>query len=116
MPQGKGMRGNGGGGGSGGGGSGGGSGGSRRAPCSSVQEGIDAFDGPGGSVADSDRSDEVMEIEDSHHHDRRDHQSGAKGQGEALRGRFSYLDIADRVKCLLTNADDHVRQPHLTMR
>lgn len=111
MPQGKGMRGNGGGGGSGGGG-----GGSRRAPFSSAQQGIDAFDGPADSVAGSDRSDEVMEIEEGHHQDRHDRQGRAKEQEEALRGRFSYLDIADRVKCLLTNADDHVRQQPLLVR
>lgn len=110
MPQGKGMRGNGGGGG-GGGGSGGRS--SGRAPYSSSQEGIEAFDGPRGSAADADRSDGAIEVDDGHrrHHDNHDHHQGtAKVQEEALRGRFSYLDIADRVKCLLTNTDDHVRR------
>ena len=108
MPQGKGMRGNGGSG-------GGGNGGRRvgRAPYSSSQEGIEAFDGPRSSAADTGRSDEADEVDDGHRHDHRDHnhQGTANVQeGEALRGRFSYLDIADRVKSLLTNADDHVRQ------
>lgn len=104
------MRGNGSGGG-GGGGSGGRS--SGRAPYSSSQEGIEAFDGPRGSAADADRSDGAIEVDDGHrrNHDNHDHHQGtAKGQEEAFRGRFSYLDIADRVKCLLTNTDDHVRR------
>lgn len=112
MPQGKGIRGN---------GNGGGSRSSGRAPYSSSQEGVEVFDGPRDPVADADRSGEAIDMDDGHHHqhhDRHDHhqhQGKAKAQEEALRGRFSYLDIADRVKCLLTNADDHVRETTTTI-
>lgn len=101
-------------------GGGGGSGGrsSGRAPYSSSQEGIEAFDGPRGSAADADGLDEAINRDgddnDDHGHDHHDHQRTRKVQGEGLRGRFSYHDIADRVKCLLTNADNHVRQHQRT--